>query len=132
MPYGQTTTFLDNLYEELLTMGHAHDHLQGLSVSQALLARYGSGEAVDQAVAPGTFQGVKQPTGGLASWRKLWGNVHEEKEAIRLARTKATDTLIACLEECMAVGIPDSEIRSLVDAQVRIKQGRNLHYKLMT
>lgn len=54
--YGQIKTFLRKLYDELLELGYSHAAIFGMSLRKALLARYGSPEAVDHELGEGTYQ----------------------------------------------------------------------------
>lgn len=120
--YGQTIDFQRTLFAELMQFGYSHPDILSMSLSKALLARYGSVPAIDLALGHGTAWGVRQPEGGLNQWRKPWARVREEQLAIYLdqlaAQEDALDALseslevaIIRIEECREARVAETEIR---------------------
>lgn len=116
--YGQTKGFHRRLYQELLQAGYEHPDLLEMSLSKALLARYGSWQAVDQELGEGTFQGVKQRLGGLSTWRKAWSDVRREQKARYMATLAALAALRESVESCRKSGVSDQQILTKVQALV--------------
>lgn len=125
--FGQTKKFHQGLYLELQQAGYSHADLQNMSLSKALLARFGSIQAVDQFLGQGTFQGVKDQYGPWVPWRKTWIDVRNEMKATYLAQLAAEAATLKALKEsqdalsdainrCRAAGITDPEImRKVLD-----------------
>ena len=111
---GQIIGFYRKLYEELLDTGNAHLEILKLSVTKALLKRYGSPEAIDEALGEGTYKGVQQVHGKLVSWRKAWTTVKREQNARYLARQNSLDALMDSVDECMKAGATEADILKAV------------------
>lgn len=108
--YGQIKTFHQKLFDELLERDIALVDLFGMTLRMALLARYGSPEAIDQELGEGTYRAIQQEYGGLSSWRKAWGRVKRERKAQYVARKKALDAISEAVDQCMGIGIMDADI----------------------
>ncbi len=112
--YGQTIGFMRNLFQDLLRAGYNHVMLLPLSLSQALLLRYGSEANINQELGPGTFKDVRSEVSAKSPWRKPWKRVIAEQIAIYQTvlnkQEAAIDGLKDKVSECIAVGVQDSEI----------------------
>lgn len=106
--HGQKTDFLRALSNELRQEGFCDMEILEFSTSEAFLALFGTPEAVDQALGQGTFQGVKDQTGPMTGWRKLWKNVQAE---IRQDAQKAALAAVTIeIERCRQLELKDEEI----------------------
>lgn len=113
--YRQVATFHRELYDELVSLGHSPTDIFKLSLSKALVKRYGSGEAVDEELGEGTFKGVKAVYGELASWRKAWRNVLKEHKVRIQNRLKALWHLRVAVGECMEAEVTEADIIAAVE-----------------
>jgi hypothetical protein len=106
------------LFRELMDLGYEIIHICKMSLSKALVARFGSEEEIDGVLGDGAFHGVKQQYGELSSWRKPWSLVKKEQKAKYMKKMIVLGKLIASVNNCIQEGIADFTILETVQRRV--------------
>ncbi len=112
--HGQATKFAKRLFQELMDAGYESIQVCEMSLSEALLARFGTEIDVDACLGQGTFKGVKQPYGGLVTWRKPWNLVKKQQKELLVRQANALKELVSSVHRCMREAIPEAAILKAV------------------
>jgi len=112
--YGDNIRFHRDLYSALRRSGYTYPDLWSMSVREALLAYYGSPDAVDARLGEGTYYGVQQPLRERSWWRKEWRRAVAEHKTEYLAQLDALEDLREAVHRCQQLGVSNQDIRVAV------------------
>lgn len=101
---------MDHLYEDLRRTGNTHKTIQEMSLRLAVLERHGTPEAVDAAYGAGFYEGIQQPIGKYAHYRKQWERLQDEKARQDPRKLASIESLKAQIKVMQTLGIPVLEI----------------------